>query len=695
MSNYSDYWLDEIDDFKTITDDSDSKSIDVDMIRLASAKRSIANFVQILTNTRIPVYFNNKDANLTDGEVVYLSADIVKKDDFDPSVGLALHEGSHILLSDFELLKTLWMKVPRSVYDITEPKNISKDKVIETVKFIWNIIEDRYIDDYIYRNAPGYRGYYIALYDKYFYSSKVDDMLKSKMYRSPSIDAYCARICNFMNKNTDLNALPDLKKIAEVIDIRNINRLKTANDRFALAFEVSEIVFKNIGNFDDDVNVKCNFSVNGDGDAKAGDNNDSCSPMDSDKSADDDELGGVKTGAEKVDKKDNSDRSIESDEGDTTGLKENKIKQIKNALDKQKKFVNGELKKKNVTVYQNKVLENIEKNGMVLEKVGKNLIIGTNRTIPSGIDCIVVKNITKELILSSEFHMRAVNYDKTPTLEMIEAVNKGVAMGNKLGNRLLLRNENNITKYMRKSGGKIDRRVISELGFDNDRIFCNMNYDKYNNAFIHISIDASSSMAGVKWYETMSAAIAICKACSMIENVKVSVSFRSTVLAQGNSCIPYVVMAYDSTKDKFSKIVNLFPYLSPYGTTPEGLAFEATLNMLKDRNREDNCYFLNFSDGEPYMQFNDVSDTGNIYVYASEPAIKHTKSQVNKIKEKGYQILSYYIRDSRYISSHGDVTYSNFKNMYGENAVFIDTNNVNAIAKTINEMFLKKDEVFS
>ena len=56
----------------------------------------------------------------------------------------------------------------------------------------------------------------------------------------------------------------------------------------------------------------------------------------------------------------------------------------------------------------------------------------------------------------------------------------------------------------------------------------------------------------------------------MIDNLDVRIDFRTT---HGN--FPYVVIAYDSTKDSFAKIKNLFPMLSPSGYTPEGLCFEA------------------------------------------------------------------------------------------------------------------------
>jgi hypothetical protein len=694
---YSDFWLDEIDDFNKNLED-DENSLDLEMIRLASARRAIGNFIHILTNKQVPIYFNNKDANLTDGKNVYLGADIVNKEDFDPAVGLALHEGSHILLSDFDMLKTLWGKIPIEIYNITDGKNISKEKVIETVKFIWNIIEDRYIDDFVYKNAPGYRGYYIALYDKYFNSSKIDELLKSDMYREPSIDAYTARICNFININTDLNALPELRKIAQMIDLKNIGRLTNPSERFDLAFEVSKVVFTNVT--DNSENKENSTFTSGDttifSEKAVGipDEKRSDSPSDSKL---DDVLGGEKVDSSINDTPDKSkdnnnfktNDSIVDNKGDTSKLSQNKIKQIIKAIEKQKNFLNGEIKKKNVSNQQRLLLEAIEKSGMTIEKVGQDLF----DNIPNfkGIDCVVVKNMTKDLICSDTFPMKAITFDNQPYPEMDSAVKKGVIMGNKLGTKLLLRNETNVTKFMRKSSGKIDKRTIAELGFENEQVFYSNISDKYNNTFIHISVDASSSMSGKKWQEAITTVVAICKACSMVENIDVSVSFRTTISSKKTNYIPYVVVAYDSTKDKFSKITNLFPYLTASGTTPEGLAFEATLNCFKESTQDKECYFLNLSDGEPYMIFESDSVS---YNYSGKIGCDHTRKQVFKIKEKGYNVLSYYIT-SNYDPITGfnlsNTSLSYFKKMYGRDASFINTKNINMIAKSLNEMFLKKD----
>jgi len=217
-------------------------------------------------------------------------------------------------------------------------------------------------------------------------------------------------------------------------------------------------------------------------------------------------------------------------------------------------------------------------------------------------------------------------------------------------------------------------------------------------------------MAGTKWERTMIAVVAICKAASMIDNIHVTVSFRATQ-ASMSTTLPYVVLAYDSKKDKFSKVRNLFPYLQPNGCTPEGLAFGAIMNLFENITPdEEDRFFLNLSDGEPYY-FLSVPQSGLSISYRDDVGATHTKSQVDKIRRQGVQILSYFIEDdyNRCKQNPEEMTEDeknleearqkaldesplrhNFRKMYGKNAKFIDVESIVELAKTINGLFLSK-----
>ena len=130
-------------------------------------------------------------------------------------------------------------------------------------------------------------------------------------------------------------------------------------------------------------------------------------------------------------------------------------------------------------------------------------------------------------------------------------VENGIRLGTILGRKLQVRGESRDTKWSRKDNGKIDKRLIAELGFGNERVFQTTFVESYADAFLHITVDASGSMSGDKWNNTMTSVVAICKAVSMIQNVDVVVSIRST---QNNSNTysrrrsgehPIILIAYD------------------------------------------------------------------------------------------------------------------------------------------------------
>jgi hypothetical protein len=112
-NKYSRFWID--DSLFQSKDSSDIKSDNLDKIlRLASYKKAISNFVKIVSNQNIPVKFNSGNESYTDGTTVTISAKMNDKE-FDSTVGLSLHEASHIKLSDFKLLSEL-VKINDVIY---------------------------------------------------------------------------------------------------------------------------------------------------------------------------------------------------------------------------------------------------------------------------------------------------------------------------------------------------------------------------------------------------------------------------------------------------------------------------------------------------------------------------------------------------------------------------------------------------
>ena len=337
----------------------------------------------------------------------------------------------------------------------------------------------------------------------------------------------------------------------------------------------------------------------------------------------------------------------------------------------------GDISKKKLTKKDFQTLKSVESSGMSYVDVAGPNDRWTGKPTPTKV--ILIKKFTKELMNDSQFSL-IDNFDFYKENRQSD-IDKGIIMGTKLGRKLQVRGESRETKWSRKDSGRIDKRLISELGFGNERVFQTSFVESYSDAFLHISVDASGSMGGDKWRNTQIAVVAIAKACSMIQNVDVVISYRSThhTSRRRGSSFPLMLIAYDSRVDKFSKIKNDFWRIKPAGTTPEGLCFEAVYKEIEPSTKDKDSYFLNFSDGMPMFSNDNVE-------YFNNNAIKHTRKMVDMIRGRGVKVLSYFIGDS-WEREQADST---FTQMYGKDSQFIDVTSVLPVAKSMNKKFLEK-----
>ena len=661
-NNYSSFWLNnDWDNNSSIFDDEPVKK-GVDLVALASYRRAVSNFVSIVTGmSDIKVTFKSSGDSYTDGKQVVISS---KLDDklFDSTVGLALHEGSHIKLSDFDFLKGLEHHIPQEYFNRAEVFGWSRYDVIDKVKNLLNYVEDRRIDHYVFTSSPGYKGYYHSLYEKYFHAKVIDKALQSSEYTSLEWDSYIFRILNLTNKNSDLNALPGLKDIRSII-FSSVKGLNSTEEAFNVSLKVFDVLLNNL-----DVNLE--------------------NPQEQESQDEDGESPEGGEGSE-GNGGDESSEGMESSDGNDgkPELSEPQKKQLENAIKKQKKFMDGDIPKKNLSKKDKKTLESVESAGMkYVDVAGDMTDRWSGKKTPTKV--MLVKKFTKSLAESDTISMiYRPDYSWGSVDESQEAINKGLAMGTILGKKLQVRGESRETKWTRLDSGRIDKRLIAELGFGNERVFNTSFVESYSDAFLHISVDASGSMGGYKWINTMTSISAIAKACSMINNVDLVISFRSTQSTnggnhysrRGDKSFPLMLIAYDSRVDKINKIKNLFKLLHPSGTTPEGLCFEAIMKEIEPASKDKDSYFLNFSDGMPMFGNDDID-------YHNDTAIDHTKKMVKMIRERGVKVLSYFIGDDYDMER----STSTFTKMYGKDAQFVNVTSVLSIAKTMNKAFLTK-----
>ena len=686
MRNYSNnswsnssFWLDE--DFtssgNSIFDDiHEEKPKGVDLLKLAGYRRAIANFVSIVTGESIPVRFSGTNS-YTDGRVVNISSKL-NDNEFDAAVGLALHEGSHIKLTDFDIVRDIEKNIPDTLVDMIKEKYVSgnpvedqdwlaRNYIVGHVRDLLNIVEDRRIDNFVYKSAPGYRGYYEALYDKYFNSKIIDKGLKSNEYTDMNWESYMFRIINITNPNRRLDIM-NFRKIWNILDLKNIDRLKSSKDALWVAFEIFSFVESQLPKPEPTLEEKVT-KADDPGDCN-GEGNGTMSSEDVDQMIKDIEDG--KMVADDGSKAD-GEEAKKSGGAKMPELTPRQIEQLKKAIQKQKDFQNEEIKKKKLSKKDARSMQAMEESGIEMKEVQyqKESYYG------SSIDkqnVYVIKNVTQSLIDSNQFP-EMFNKDHWNLAAQDRVVREGLVLGKMLGKKLKVRAEEKNTKFNRLRTGKIDNRMLASCGYGNESIFEKIESFAYNPGIIHISIDNSGSMNGNRLTQAMKTTMAIAKACSMIDNMDVVVSFRAADNVGGhrNMYMPIIGIIYDSRKHHINKLARIMPQVRACGTTPEGLCFKAIMKELVTGARGKDAYFINMCDGMPW--FNS---------YGGDAALNHTRQQVTKMRREGIKVLSYFIGGNSYGSQKED-----FQKMYGKDSQFIDTNNLVSLAKTMNNKFLE------
>lgn len=684
----SSFWLD--DDFLAKDDSlSIKEKATVNVVKLAAYKRAIGNFVRIVTNKDdIKVMYSSGNQSYTDGKQVVISAKLDEKD-FDATVGLALHEGSHIALTDFTILKTYL--VPSNVFlsnleawhnEQFPGQDCSGYTIGPKLKDLVNIIEDRRIDRFVYDSAPGYQGYYKALYDKYFNAKEIDEALLSGVKCERTWDDYIFHIVNFANPNRQLNALPALQKIWDLINIQDISRLKSTSAVFTLSEEVFKIICNDIGGLDTPQG-----NGPGDGQPEEDERLDKTNPGDggADINEDDnDEMGGADPNMDmQGENSSEGGGNAQAQQGKVDPKQAKKAKDLADAIQKQKDFLDGKIKKKSLSKSDaNKVNAAAESN-MTLESVGGDIPNDTGNTYTGkNTNCTVVKGINNNLIDSGLLGSQAQNPEEYKKLigkyGYTDFVAEGIVLGTLLGKRLKTRDEDRTLKTTRMETGRIDRRLVAELGFGNDHVFTQTIHNTVTPSLIHISVDASGSMCGSKWDAAMKTSVAIAKAASMISSMDVVISARGTMGNYGNQT-PLMWVVYDSRKDKFEQFRHKAYAVCAGGSTPEGLCFQAVMKEIIASANGKEMYFINISDGEPGYSDSNIQ-------YGGDYANKHTKAQVDKMRKNGIKVLSYFVSEGNYGLDRSRVR---FQEMYGKDAEMIDINNLTQLSLSLNKLFVR------
>lgn len=793
---YSSFWLDD-----DMFDDDEIEKSGTDLhriARLAAVRRAVSNFVTILTGKSIKVIYSSGKTSKTDGETVIISAE-EDSTKFDVMVGLALHEGSHVLLTDFEFLKSLvhvraqvrnqnvphmWITPANQYMCRPVDKNDPMDNVVDyifhpyvremigprpdngaewqadftgvmhrnygnygspqtyydskywgkitramdDISFIMNIIEDRRIDQYVYRNAGGYRPYYDALYAKYFFTREVGKNLRfNPAWRTITIENYITRLLYAFHPDASVTAMPGLRKLMKILDIQNIDRiapendpmeLKTLPDESVLAvpqwyndaptYDKLPVIWKVANELYAQILKYCDLAAqqqvpmpnfeqmenDGKSDKKASNMPNLDGGMPSAGTEGEEQENDDAKSADSEDTEDMSERPVEKDvKGKGKKQKEVdgkfNVKKAEKERKEAEKLMKGEIKKKKVKATENTAID-------ALEQADAQMVDIKGEGIPYG-RTMVTRRMSDSLMAQDWFIFKRWAWKDGVASQFAE---KSVAAGRRMGailhHRLQVRNDPIITKQTRLQEGGLDRRLLANLGMDITSVFQKSRTDVHRPVMLHLTLDASGSMIGNKWEKVRTVAVALAYIGSKLRNVDTVISIR------GGNDMPLVAVVFDSRRDHFNRFLRYIKLIEPNGGTPEGMCYKATMDLILETKDTHDVYFINFSDGQPLFHLRDAGAPGagrrrrlsyyygGGFSYAGETAFKHTRQMMQMLRDNGVKILSYFISEDGWRYGASEVDKKAFRQMYGENAEYVNVENAGEVLRTLNKLLLAR-----
>lgn len=732
---HSSFWLDkELFD----TDMSDNATSLHRVMRLSAIRRAVANFVTILTNRDdIEVAFSSGAASYTDGAKVVIAADD-NPDNFDKMVGLALHEAAHVKLTDFNfsrmvqtevisvlkrnqhparwgtytpyarpMLSVLPLLLHPSVNEVLERITDNAyftvaQRMIGDIHKIMNILEDRRIDRWVYTHAGGYRPYYDALYRFYFFTDENERNLRwNPAWRELTIANYIDRILLVFHPAARADAMPGLDVIYRQIDLDTIDRLSEPPYK-----QKGELAYRKLPKLWKEANILYGMILRYVAAAELEKRGDSQAPMS-------DFLDGV-TIEDVLEATNHTDLpNLDIPVGQMVPVpveapeltKQGKPKPIKfnaNKAAKQmaeaRKFTEGGVKKKKATAKEIEAAS-------ALEKAQADIVDIKGHGIPGG-SCLVTRKMSESLFSEPWFPFcdKSLGWSPASDNHRRKIAQVSIAAGRRMGmilvQRLQVRNDPVYTKHTRLPTGGLDRRLLAQLGMDIESVFQKTRVDTHKPVMLHLTLDASGSMYGEKWDKVRTVAVALAYVGSKMRNIDTVISMRGG----HDRDMPIVSIVYDSRRDRFEQFIKWMAILYPRGSTPEGLCFTATMELITECAATHDVYFINFSDGSPTFTLDTrgfgakgrpkrkrYAMDGDTVGYFGELAIRHTQHTVQTMRAAGVKVLAYYIE-----SSPGRYGYANngewnaFQRMYGQDSVRVNVTNATEVLRTVNKLLLTR-----
>ena len=604
--------------------------------RLDTLRKRIAQYAYVLTNKHIPVKFNVSESHKDPWNPSYTDGDIIvvggtdRKEDVPVIIGTALHEGSHIAQTDFDVwfytIENPVMSMTSRAKKLIDEMGMKEKHVQSILKNVFNVIEDRYIDTWAMKERPGFRKYYAAMYKALWNSKDVSECVEKGVHENdnpavPDIDlteetvhAYLYMVTNISNDTVQKkgpNMLNGFQEILDTLDYPRVLRLSETEDRLDVSTKIIEIILENV------------------------------------------------------------DDPAHDDESEFEDINE-QMEQFQNAMSDE------EGQKYKIVVHMGEESEHGDSNAMTVESfeemmdemdieidpdVQKYLDALKNGNVEVTSDDMGIPNVKvfhyRITDIDSESFEHYSDYESTNTTQAVE---EGRVRGKQLANLIRVRNDINVRTKTRQRRGKLAGNLLSEIGY-NERVFKSHTVEEYGDVWFYISIDGSYSMSGERWHNAISAAVSLMVAFQHIDNVNLTVNVRYSEYEN-----PAIVTVYEDGMN-VNTALNDLKRLDAGGSTPEALCFDSQIDhIINTAGSVEDAYFINFSDGEPYFTSNEVHYSGNT-------AIEHTQRLMRLFDREKINVMSYFIGNGS----------SEFERMYGTNAKIIDVQNIPELARSINK----------
>jgi hypothetical protein len=484
------------------------------------------------------------------------------------------------------------------------------------------------------------------------------------------MECYQYRLLNLTNVYSDLNALKGLKNIYSVLDLKNIVRLNTPQDRFVVSKQICDIIL----NYSESEYS----SNNSQSTQQENKNSDDFSDSDLDSEMQNNEfsdknydnmlsksLSDKESSMEDNEKSNQTESKKETIEDEDKNNKNKLSTSDRNILEKLKKFVNGDIKKKKINKSVEKEISSLQNSGTQMKY---------SKFLNYKVKCLLFKSVNKTFIHSTLFPFYSSHINNK------RYIDKGINLGKVLAKKLKLKNEDDRLIFNRQNCGKIDKRLIHEFGMNNEKLFSKLFVNLKPNTHFHISIDVSGSMNGDRLCNCIMLAAAFAKAASLIQSLDVVISIRGTLGSR--TTIPVVYIVHDSKKHVINNFYEIFMNMSASGTTPDGLVFDSIKEIIPQASNNLNVVFLSLCDGAPHCNIK-LENSNTIY-YGRMDAAQHTKKCVENFRKNGITVLGYFLGKSSSLEEK-----KMFKLMYGDlQSCFCEPSDMTSISKYINEQFL-------